>query len=79
MKAKEIKEKLLSQSEAELIKDLNDAYKHLGDLRFDLATKKVKNYKEIRETKRKIARLLTILKEREISSQGSSQRGVKNA
>ena len=60
MKAKELREK----SKEELEGILNDLKKKLQKLRFDLAEKRLKNVREIRKTKREIARVLTILKEK---------------
>ena len=57
MKIKDINKK----SNKELIKLLNEKRERLRELRFDLASGKVKNVKEIRNTKKDIARMLTIL------------------
>ena len=51
----------------ELPKQLEAAHKELFDLRFRLATKQLVNHHQIRETKRKIARLKTIMRERELT------------
>lgn len=59
MKAKEIRKK----TKEELEKLLAEKRKKLTQLRFDLAAGKVKNVREIRETKKDIARILTILRE----------------
>ncbi|MFH1938237.1 MAG: 50S ribosomal protein L29 [Patescibacteria group bacterium] len=58
MKTKELTKK----TEKEL-KDLLIESRHkLGRLKFDLASKKLKNVKQIKELRRDIARILTILK-----------------
>ncbi len=60
MKIKELRQK----TEKELI-DLLEKDRHkLGQLKFDLASKKLKNVMEIRELRREISRVLTLLKER---------------
>jgi len=59
MKIEEIRQK----SKPELKNLLEDLKEKIRTLRFDLATGKVKNVKEIREIKKDIARILTILKE----------------
>jgi large subunit ribosomal protein L29 len=59
MKAKELRQK----SEAELKKLLQEKRERLRALRFDLVSGKVKNVREIRETKKDIARILTLLNE----------------
>jgi len=66
MKSKDIqqiKKKLLP----ELKKDLADSREKLRKLKFDLAQGKVKNIREIKETKKKIARILTILKRQSVT------------
>lgn len=60
MKAKELRKK----AKEELEKMLIEKKKRLLQLRFDLKAGKVKNIREIRETKKDIARILTILKEK---------------
>jgi large subunit ribosomal protein L29 len=62
MKIKEIR----SKKTAELVKELQKSRDKLRTLRFDLVTKKLKKHQEIPQTKRKIARILTVLSEREL-------------
>lgn len=57
----EIKE-LQHKSKAELLKLLTEKREKLRQLRFDLAGGKIKNVREIRETKKDIARILTLLR-----------------
>jgi large subunit ribosomal protein L29 len=59
MRAKELRQK----SKDELKKILIDTREKLRQLRFDLASAKVKNVKEVGKQRKKIARILTILKE----------------
>ncbi len=61
MKIRELRRKSTKELQQTLI-SLRD---NLRELRFNLASGKVKNIKEIRQTKRDIARILTILKEDE--------------
>ena len=58
---KEIKDK----SNDELTKTLEEYKKELFDLRFEKATGTVENPMRIRELKKSIARILTVIKERE--------------
>jgi large subunit ribosomal protein L29 len=51
----------------ELAKQLEAAHKELFDLRFRLATKQLVNHREIRRTKKDIARLMTVVRERELA------------
>lgn len=62
MKIKEIRNK----KTAELVKELQKSRDKLRTLRFDLVTKKLKKHQEISQAKRKIARILTVLSEREL-------------
>ncbi len=50
----------------ELKKQLEDTHQELFNLRFRLSTKQLVNHREIRRVKRKIARLNTLLTEREL-------------
>ena len=62
MKAEEIR--VLSSDE--LVKQLEAARKELFDLRFRLATRQLVNHREIRRVKKNVARLKTIMKEKEL-------------
>ena len=53
-------------SSEELAKRLEESHQELFNLRFRLATKQLVNYREIPRVKRGIARLKTIIKEREL-------------
>jgi len=57
MKPQELRQK----SKKELQKLLSEKREKLRSLRFDLVSGKVKNVREIREVKKDIARILTIL------------------
>lgn len=57
MKAKELRQK----SQNELQKLLRDKRERQRQLRFDLSSGKVKNVREIRQIKKDIARILTVL------------------
>lgn len=54
-------------SDEELARQVEDAHRELFNLRFRLATKQLANHREVRSVKRKIARLKTIMRERELS------------
>lgn len=60
MKQKEF-EQLKTKPVEELKKDLTDYKDKLWNLKIDLAAGKIKNVKEIKKTKRNIARALTLL------------------
>ena len=57
MKVSELRQKTKSK----LQKLLREKREKLRQLRFDLASGKLKNYREIRQVKKDIARILTLL------------------
>jgi len=59
-------EEIRALSPGELAKQLEAAHQELFNLRFRLATRQLVNHREIPKVKRKIARLKTIMKEREL-------------
>ncbi len=62
MKAEEIR----AISPEEVVKQLEAAHRELIDLRFRAATKQLANHREIPRVRRKIARMKTIIAEREL-------------
>ncbi len=64
MKNKEIKQ-IKDKPVQELQKNLVEYRETLRKLKFDLSQGKVKNIKQIKETKKMIARILTILNQRQ--------------
>jgi len=67
MQAGEIK----GLSAAEIKRRLDDAYQELFNLRFQVVTGQLKNSNRLTEVKRDIARLKTVLREREMAEEGS--------
>jgi large subunit ribosomal protein L29 len=65
MKVKEIRERETDAVTAEL----KDLQKHLFDLRTQAVTEKLEDPSLIRKTRRDIARLKTVLRDRELSAQ----------
>ena len=61
--------KLREMSSPELEKELGELKAELFKLRFGLATNGLENPMKIKETKKDIARVKTILKERELAEQ----------
>jgi len=53
--------RLLSRDEQQ--KQLDDAHQELFNLRFQLSTRQLQNYRRIHEVRRSIARLLTVMHE----------------
>ncbi len=62
MKVKEVR----GLKPEELKKQLGEAYKQLFDLKLKLETKQLVNHREIPRLKRDIARLKTIIREKEL-------------
>ena len=67
MQAREIR----GLSDAEIKRRLDDAYQELFNLRFQGVAGQVKNTNRLTEVKRDIARLKTVLREREMAKEGS--------
>ena len=61
-------------SEQELMDELVTARRHLYDLRFQLATRQLTDYSQISQTRRDIARLLTVQGERELEARSAAAR-----
>ncbi len=55
-------------TEQELADELEDARRHLYDLRFQLATRQLTDYSQISQTRKDIARLLTVQTERALEA-----------
>jgi len=53
-------------STEDLTKQLEESHQELFNLRFRLTTKQLVNHREVRRVKKKIARLNTLLTEREL-------------
>ena len=62
MKFKEIR----AQKNEDLVKQLEEAHQELFNLRLRLSTKQLVNHRELSRVKKNIARLKTILHEREL-------------
>jgi|LSQX01.2.fsa_nt_gb large subunit ribosomal protein L29 len=61
-----MKTNIREMTDGELLKRIDEAQKELLDKRFKAATRQLKNPKEIGKTKKEIAQLLTIKREREL-------------
>lgn len=62
MKLKEFRD----MNDEDLKKELEDTHQEMFNLRFRVATKQLVNHRELRRVKKKIARLKTLLAEREL-------------
>lgn len=59
-------EQIRALSSKELAKQLEETHQELFNLRFRLSTKQLVNHREIPRVKRNIARLKTIIREKEL-------------
>ncbi|HEX9270459.1 MAG TPA: 50S ribosomal protein L29 [Candidatus Limnocylindria bacterium] len=57
-------------SDSELADELNNAKEELFNLRFQLATRQLKNYRGLPEARKRIARALTVMDERKAEANG---------
>ena len=64
MKASEIR----TLNNEELLAKLEEGHEELFNLRFRLATRQLGNHREIPRVKKKVARIRTILRERELGT-----------
>ncbi|MGE5597540.1 MAG: 50S ribosomal protein L29 [Hyphomicrobiales bacterium] len=55
-------------SDENLNNEINEAYRALFTLRFQHASRQLENYRELRNARRRIARLRTIKRERELEA-----------
>lgn len=60
-----------SMSDAELSEERHAVHRELMNLRFRVATMQLSNVNEIRKARRRIARINTIIREREIAKAAS--------
>jgi len=67
MKASEIREK----TQVELQKELSELKSELFKLRFQLATNQLENPMKLREVKKSIARVKTVMRERELKGENN--------
>ena len=65
-------DELVGMDATRLGRELEDTYRQLFTLRLQIATRQLTNVKEIRRTKRKIARIKTLLRQRELVAMGGN-------
>ena len=58
-------DKVREQTDAELVEELAKQRRHLYDLRFQLATRQLTDHNQLSQTRRTIARILTVITERQ--------------
>ena len=62
-------DRIRSMNSKELARQLNDAHQELFNLRFRHATRQLANYSELRKARKNIARIKTVMRERELSGE----------
>ncbi|HWO93894.1 MAG TPA: 50S ribosomal protein L29 [Dehalococcoidia bacterium] len=62
-------DELRSLSDEDLAKRLEESYRQLFTLRFQVATRQLGNHRALRDTRRRIARIKTLQRERELAAQ----------
>jgi large subunit ribosomal protein L29 len=65
-------EELVEMDDVRLARELQDAYRQLFTLRLQIATRQLSNVKQIQTTKRKIARIKTLMRQRELVAMGGN-------
>lgn len=66
-------QELAAMDDARLLRELEETYRQLFTLRLQVATRQLQNVKEINKTKRKIARIKTLQRQRELVAIGGGQ------
>ena len=61
-------EELRRLDDQQLDEQINEAYRALFTLRFQHASRQLQNYRELRNARRKIARLRTLKRERQLAA-----------
>lgn len=61
-------ESLRRLDDARLDEQINEAYRAMFTLRFQHASRQLENYRELRNARRKIARLRTVKRERQLAA-----------
>jgi large subunit ribosomal protein L29 len=61
-------------SDEDLRTELSNQKRHLYDLRFQLATRQLNDYSQIPQTRRAIARILTVMTERQLDPNAAAPR-----
>lgn len=63
---------LIAMDATRLSKELEDTYRQLFTLNLQVATRQLQNVKEIGKTKRKIAQIKTLQRQRELAAAGGA-------
>lgn len=66
-----LKTEVRGMSSDEIKRKLDDTYQEMFNLRFQLATGQLKNVNRLSEVRHDIARMKTVLRERQLAEEGS--------
>lgn len=64
-------EEIRDKSDSDLRKELDESYVELMNLRFRVATHQISSVHELKKTRKNIARILTVVRERELGIERS--------
>jgi large subunit ribosomal protein L29 len=63
-------DELVGMDAVRLARELEDSYRQLFTLRLQIATRQLSNVKQVNATKRKVARIKTLMRQRELVAMG---------
>lgn len=67
MKETQVIKEIRQKDEKALMKELQDLYQKMTDLRFKASFRRLKNFHEITQTRKKIAQIWTVLNEKALA------------
>jgi large subunit ribosomal protein L29 len=65
-------DELVGMDAVRLARELEDSYRQLFTLRLQIATRQLSNVKQVNATKRKVARIKTLMRQRELVAMGGN-------
>jgi large subunit ribosomal protein L29 len=71
-KSNPVFDELVAMDPARLARELEDSYRQLFTLRLQIATRQLSNVKQVEATRRKIARIKTLMRQRELVAMGGN-------
>ena len=69
-KRSQIFAELVAMDEVRLARELEESYRQLFTLRLQIATRQLSNVKQVNATKKKVARIKTLMRQRELVAMG---------
>lgn len=65
-------DELVAMDAVRLQRELDDAYRQMFTLRLQIATRQLSNVKQVEATRKKIARIKTLMRQRELVAMGGN-------